>query len=164
MITSGFEYTSANEGRTNKAFLDTRAKPPKYTVGLGCTGVDPFCSPDPNIGPDTIWTDAQIDQEFQRRYENAVDAAAADLGSIFDTLDAVRQAVLADIAYQDGGGNVLKGIGGLAGYHRMLAAIRIGDWQTASAECIDSLNEVQTPKRCNRNASMLLSGQWPAPW
>jgi GH24 family phage-related lysozyme (muramidase) len=155
----GQTYTSLNEGRTNKAFWDSKGK--RWTVGVGATGTDPFHSPDAEIGPDTYWTDAQIDQQFADRYAYDQARAATDLGSSYwDDLDVVRRAVLADICHQDGPGNPITGTGGLAGYHRMLAAIRAADWQTAGAECRDSLNEAQTPQRCDRNAAMLATGQW----
>lgn len=154
----GQTYIELNEGRANKAYQDQYGN---WTVGVGAKGTDQFSSPDPVIGPNTIWTDAQINQQFATRYAYDVAQAAIDLGtSYWGNLDPVRQAVLADIVHQDGPGNVITGTGGLAGYHRLLAAYRIKDWATAAAECKDSLNEVQTPDRCDRNSAMISTGNW----
>lgn len=154
----GHTYTEMNEGRSNRSYQDQFGN---WTVGVGAKGDDPFNSPDPVIGPNTVWTDDQIDHQFSTRYAYDIAHARIDLGGVYwDNLDPVRRAVLADIVHQDGPGNAITGIGGLAGYHRMLAAFRVGNWATAAAECKDSLNEVQTPDRCNRNSAMILTGQW----
>ena len=160
---SGSAYTSQNEGGFHaRAYLDSRGF---WTVGDGCTGLDPFNSPDPTIGPHTIWTPEQGALEFGRRYRAAAAQAALDLGAAYwSALDPVRQAVLTDIAYQDGGGNARTGVGGLAGFHDLLAAVRAHNWVRAQAECRDSKNFTQSHNRCVRNGIMLLTGNPPAPF
>lgn len=109
------------------------------------------------LSPDA-WT-----AEYIARYARDEGQAAIDLGAEYwRDLDEVRRAVLADIAHQDGGGNAKTGVGGLAGYRRMLDAIRVKDWIAAPKECLDSLDHRQTPTRCEENAQMLASGQWPS--
>lgn len=153
-LTLAQALTARREGGIrNRAYLDSEGN---WTVGIGCKG--------PGIDSTTSWTDEQAAAEFLRRYAMAEVQARLDLGNQYwASLDPVRRAVLVDIAYQDGGGNASTGQGGLAGFHDMLEAIRRGDWARAEAECIDSRNERQTPARCNSNAKMLRTGQWPAP-
>jgi GH24 family phage-related lysozyme (muramidase) len=152
-------YTARNEGGDIAIpYQDSRGI---WTIGIGCSGTDPYCSPDPIIGPDTVWTPEQRAEQFQIRHDRALEQAAADVGDAWDEIDGTRQAALLDIAYQDGGGNPKTGVGGLEGYHLMLAAARIQDWPTASAQCLDSANDRETPARCQRNAAILLTGQRP---
>ena len=146
----GFAYTQLNEGCRLHAYPDQNGVP---TAGYGCTG--------PSITLDTVLTQEQADDLYTQRYALATQQAIDDLGvGSWSSLDLVRRAALVDIAYQDGGGNPLTGVGGLAGYHCMLSAVRAGSWQMAHDQCIESLNERQTPARCNRNAKMLLTGEW----
>lgn len=153
-------YTSRNEGGFRaQAYLDSRKI---WTVGVGCCGPDPFCSPDPVIGPHTIWSPDQGSLEFGRRHDRAIAGAAANVGPAWDGLDGARRAALADLAYQCGAGNAKTGVGGEAGYHRMLAAVRISDWQTAHDEWLDALEAHQTPARAQRNAQIILTGERPA--
>lgn len=157
----GPTYTARCEGRKNVAYQDQNGV---WTVGIGFTG-PMLTMPGVTVGPGLILTDAEIDAEFAARYPTYAAEAAADLGPSWSSLDEVRQAALTDDAYQDGGGNPRTGSGGLAGYHRMLAAVRIEDWDTAAAECIASRDEVLTKARTERRAGMLRTGEWPAePW
>jgi lysozyme len=51
----------------------------------------------------------------------------------------------------------------LAGFVRMIAAIRVGDWQTAHDECLASQWRVDVgDSRAGEVARMLLTGQWPS--
>lgn len=69
-------------------------------------------------------------------------------------LTLARRAVLIDMAYQLGGR-------GLAGFHHLLDAIRIGDWNKARDELDSSLLRSQTPNRVVENMGILLSGHFP---
>ena len=153
-------YTSRNEGGARSiAYLDSAKI---WTVGVGCCGPDPFNSPDPVIGPHTVWTPEQAALEFNRRHDAAIVAAALDLGAfLWTTISGVRQAALADLAYQCGGGNAKTGVGGLAGYHKMLAAVRAAKWQEAHDQWLNAQEARQTPARAARNAAIILTGQRP---
>ena len=143
----GTAYTADNEGCRLAAYRDTLGV---WTIGYGCTG--------PEIGPGTVWSQDQAEQSFSQRYELAAAQAQRDLGdSAWFCLDPARQAALTDMAYQLGGT-------GLAAFARMLAALRAGDWLTARNQCLDSRYARQTPARAARNAAILLSGEWPAPF
>jgi lysozyme len=147
-------YTARNEGGFSaKAYPDSRGIP---TVGIGCKGVDPFCSPTPTITLETIWTPEQGQQEFARRHEVAVEGAENDLGPAYwVNLDGARQAALCDGAYQ-------MGETGLGEFHEMLGFVRVGNWQGAHDAWLDSLEAHQTPERAQRNATILLTGLRPA--
>lgn len=140
---TGPEYTRANEGCKLKAYLDTRGI---WTVGVGCTG--------PDIGPTTEWTQDHADAEFAHRYELAQQKAQVVVGTVtWLALNDVRKAILTDMAYQMGGA-------GLARFRNMLAAIRDQEWRKAADEMLDSDYAKQTPNRAERNAKMIVSGEW----
>lgn len=140
---NGQEYTQSNEGCRLEAYQDSVKG--VWTIGYGCTG--------PAIGPGVVWTQAQADNEFNRRYAIAQSEALAALG-VLTYSDAVRLAVLTDMAYQMGGN-------GLAEFRYMLTAIRAEEWPAAQDACLDSLYAKQTPERAERNGNMLLTGEWP---
>lgn len=72
----------------------------------------------------------------------------------YSTLDEPRQSVLLDVAYNEG-------VAGLAGFHRMLNAVRSGDWQTAHDELLASKAATQLPGRYATLAQILLTGVIP---
>jgi hypothetical protein len=101
--------------------------------------------------------DVEIAFLLQHRRQRAEVWAAADLGAdAWAKLDVVRRAALTSMAYQ-------MGQASLAGFPKMLAAVRASDWQRAHDEALDSQwAKWQTPARALREANMLLTGQWPA--
>lgn len=150
---NGATYTANNEGCRLAAYQDTRGV---WTVGVGCSGTDPYCSPAPEIGPSTVWTQEQANAQFNTRYMLARQRASDDLGAgAWAAISTVRQAALTDMAFQMGGA-------GLAEFQQMLAAVRSSVWQAAHDACLDSAYDRQTPERAQRNANMLLTGQWPS--
>lgn len=131
-----------------------------WTGPYGITG-DLLTQPG-SVEPDSVLPPELWTGEFLARWSKAEGQAKLDVGiQYWTSLDAVRRAALADIAYQQGGGNAESGQGGLAGYHRMLGAVRVHDWITASMECLDSKAARQTPNRCAENAQMLRTGIMP---
>lgn len=139
------QYTQQNENCRLVAYQDSVHG--VWTIGYGCTG--------PDIGLGTEWTQNQANAAFEQRWGAARDQAAADLGEgAWMGLDAIRQEVLSDMAYQ-------LGCAGLAGFQNMLAAIRAQNWQMAHDACIESKYARQTQNRAQRNATILLTGQWP---
>jgi lysozyme len=83
----------------------------------------------------------RVDADLRRRY------------SWFAELDEVRQAALVNMAFQ-------LGLGGLAAFRKMLAAVRLGKWEEARAHALDSLWAKQTPSRAKRVARQLATGEW----
>lgn len=72
----------------------------------------------------------------------------------FDALHPVRQRVLLNMAFQ-------MGINGLLGFHKMLAAARLGKYDEAADEMLDSRWAQQTPERAQRLAVMMRTGAVP---
>lgn len=160
-LTLGQKLTAHREGGLDvTVFFDKEGK--VWTGPYGLTGLF-ITQRGVTVTQGLVLPPEQWTAEYLARYRRDEAQAALDLGAAYwSTLDEVRRAVLADIAHQNGGGNPATGIGGLAGYHRMLGAIRVRDWITAPKECVDSLDHQQTPDRCEENAKMLATGQWPA--
>ncbi|EEQ1468728.1 glycoside hydrolase family protein [Salmonella enterica] len=65
----------------------------------------------------------------------------------------VRTDILISMEYQ-------MGVNGLAGFNNMLAAITEQDWNNAANEMRRSIWAKQTPKRAERHAAVIESGQW----
>ncbi len=118
------------------------------TAGVGHTGSD--------VKPGDYWTRERSRATLAQDRDIALARAAKDLGpGYFRALDPVRQAALASMAFAMGGK-------GLAGFHRMLTAVRSDAWQVAHDECLASdWARMEEPARAKRCALMLLTGQWP---
>lgn len=71
----------------------------------------------------------------------------------FQALDPVRQQVVLCMTFQ-------LGVDGVAAFKRMIAALRIRDYLTASLEMLDSDWHRDTPRRCERMAKIMKSGRW----
>jgi lysozyme len=71
----------------------------------------------------------------------------------FSGLDHVRQQVIVCMAFQ-------LGTAGVAKFVRMIAALKIRDYVTASIEMLDSDWNRETPTRCERMARIMRSGVW----
>jgi GH24 family phage-related lysozyme (muramidase) len=84
----------------------------------------------------------------------AVAHAQADVGDAWDSLGPVRQAALTDMAFE-------LGAHGLDEFQKMLDVLERGDWQTAHDEALNSEWAKQVPGRAERDALMLLTGNWP---
>lgn len=69
----------------------------------------------------------------------------------FDSLSDVRKIAFANMAYNLGQTR-------LKGFHKMLAAVSIGDFKTASAEMMDSDAARELPARYGRLAAMVDKG------
>ena len=98
----------------------------------------------------------EADFIFARRLARATAAAIIDLGAAdWKRLDDVRRAALTSMAYQ-------MGAAGLAAFKNTLAAVRAGNWQAARDGVMASDFAKETPGRAGRDATMLLTGEWPA--
>jgi lysozyme len=71
----------------------------------------------------------------------------------FQNLDPVRQQVVLCMTFQ-------LGVDGVAAFKRMIAALRIRDYITASIEMLDSDWHKDTPARCERMAKVMKTGVW----
>ncbi|MCE9679598.1 glycoside hydrolase family protein [Shewanella sp. AS1] len=71
----------------------------------------------------------------------------------FANCNLARQTVLISMAYQ-------MGLKGLAGFTHTLAALADGRWEDAWLHALDSRWAIQTPKRAQRHADVLATGEW----
>lgn len=141
----GLTFTKLNEGCTLTAKKDSRG----WEIGYGHNS--------PSVHEGLVWTQEQADQQCEEiDYPEASGQAMVDVGQdCWETLSEVRRAALADMAYESGGQGLLE-------FHKMIAAIRAGNWYTACQECLQSrYAKAQVPKRAAKVASMLFHDQWP---
>lgn len=132
------------EGRRNKAYPDQLTGAEPWTCGVGATG--------PDVGPDTCWTDQQIDA----RLDADIAEKTAQCRQHFPWLDSLnepRKAVIIGMCFQ-------MGIRGLLGFKRMLDSVRDEKWANAANEMRTSRWAKQTSKRAHRLAAQMESGEW----
>ncbi len=126
------------ESWRNKAYPDSKGI---LTIGVGHNLQDKGVS------------NAVVELFLSEDMTEAESEAAAALPD-WSALNEVRQAVLAGMFFQMGPGRV-------KGFVGMLAALRAGDYQRASAEMLDSeWARNDSPKRAQRAARMMYSGVW----
>jgi lysozyme len=80
-------------------------------------------------------------------------ASLAERFPWFAAIDPVRQQVILCMAFQ-------LGVDGIAEFKRMVAALKIRDYNTASLEMLDSDWHTDTPRRCERMAKIMRTGAW----
>lgn len=69
-------------------------------------------------------------------------------------LDQARRIAILSMAFN-------MGIGGLLKFKKMLAALKIGNYEEAARESLASVRALQVPKRAYREAEMLRTGKEP---
>lgn len=139
---TGPEFTAANEGFRDLAYLDSEGK---WTLGFG---------QHEGIEPGMTCTRVQAESWFALAYGKATDQAQIDLGVRWLGLDEVRKAALVDMAYEMGGT-------GLAEFGHFLAAMRNENWRLAHDEGLASLWAKQVSTRSAKVCGMVLTGKWP---
>ena len=154
-IRSDADLIRASEGLRLAAYDDATCEPVPaggqckgtLTIGRGHTGPDVYAG--------QVCTTAEAEAWFQWDLARARRRAAAALGpDHWARLDEVRRAALTDMAF------CLGGVG-LSRFALMLQAVAAGDWGGAYHECLLSRWRQQAPARVMRDATMLLTGQWP---
>lgn len=109
----------AEEGKRSHAYNDA-------------TGATVSCKPGGNltIGVGLNLENGLEDEEIVWLLQNRLGRLEAALGTLpwYTGLDDVRRSVALDIAFN-------QGIGGLAHYPKMIAALEAGDWATAALQC-----------------------------
>ena len=143
------EFIKRHEGRRHRVYDDATGKdivPGSHVVGHPSIG-DGFALDVAGLD------DEEIDWLRDRRITRATNAARRVFGDHFGDVSAMRQVALIAMAYQ-------LGEAGLAGFKNMLAYARVGDWERASKEALDSQWFKQTPDRAFETAEMLRTGEW----
>lgn len=128
------------EGCRLRAYQDTMGV---WTVGFGCTSSD--------IGPDTVWTQEQADEALAERAGALPETLDAHI-SWWRKLDAVRGAILVEMAYQ-------LGAHGLMGFPHMLGYLQALDYANAAAQMLNSTWATQTPNRAKALALQMETGK-----
>jgi hypothetical protein len=100
-------------------------------------------------------TEDQIDRLLDHDLNVAI-AQAQEVYPEFANLPSPAQLVLVDQIYQ-------MGKGGVAQFHKMLAAFAAADWDRAADEILDSQEHNQTPYRAHANAALLRKCNAPIP-
>jgi lysozyme len=117
------------------------------TIGYGHTGAD--------VHPGQTITEAEAEALLWRDIRAATIDAAVVVGSQYwQGLNDARRACLTDMAFNLGRSR-------LAGFAKMIAAIRRGNFEAAAREALDSAWAEQVPSRAKVDAEMLRSGGWP---
>ena len=129
-----------HEGCRLTAYMDVTG----YACGWGCHG--------PDITKSTVWTQ----QEADARLTLEIGHCEADVQGLFGkaTPTGARLAALIDIRF-----NV--GEHGFSEFVRMIAAVRDGDWWSASHECANSKAAEELPGRYAEDSVMLRTGLPP---
>ena len=129
------------EGLRLKAYQDTLGV---WTIGYGHTG--------PEVRQGLEWTLERAERVFT---QDVAEKTAQVRKSIpwFDRLNEPRQAVLIGMAFQ-------LGINGLLGFNRTLSSVRDERWADAANGMRASKWHAQTPKRVDRLAHQMETGDW----
>lgn len=140
-----------DEGEKLKSYKDSLGY---WTIGIG-TLIDPAKGANPApFGKDlrnggTI-TKEQSSQLFQAELDHKIEELDRRL-PWWRKLDAVRQRIIVNMAYQ-------LGVSGLLGFKNTLAMVQAGNYAGAAKGMMNSLWAKQTPNRAKRLAVMMETG------
>lgn len=132
------------EGWKNEAYPDPLTGGEPWTIGVGCAK--------PGIFKGLVWSDEMISAQLDADIEEKTRQVEAAL-PWFGQLNEPRKAVLIGMAFQ-------MGINGLLGFKNTLAAMRDERWANAAEGMRQSKWGKQTPKRVNRLAHQVETGEW----
>lgn len=132
------------EGWKNAAYPDPLTGGDPWTIGVGHTG--------PEVFKGLIWGDELISTALDDDIAEKTAQIRAAL-PWFDQLNEQRQAVVVGMCFQ-------MGLKGTLGFARTLAAMRDGRWADAAEGMRRSRWCQQTPRRANRLARQIESGEW----
>lgn len=146
-ITTALGLIKYHEGCVLVAKPDAKGK---WEIGWG----DDIPAPADPSNPPTCTQD-EADERLGVNFALACYNAVSDVGrGAWGLLNAARQAVLIDMAYELGGK-------GLSEFKNMMKALAAGDFAEASRQMLDSDLAEQVPNRAHMNATILLTGRWP---
>lgn len=98
------------------------------------------------------WSNAEIDMILADDIKQCL-ILISQIIKGFEDFDDERQYAVLDISFQ-------LGVIGVSKFKNMLSAMRDKDWERASKECLNSKYAKQTPKRANRIAHLIKTGEW----
>lgn len=129
------ERIKRHEGFRARAYADTLGK---MTIGYG------RC----------LTTNGISEDEAEYMLNNDIEESQFALAQSFPWtlgLDDARKDVLAEMIFQ-------LGVKGVMGFPKMIAAIRIGDFDSAAKEMLNSTWHIQTHARCEELSNIMLTG------
>lgn len=132
------------EGWKHDAYPDPLTLGDPWTIGVGHTG--------PEVYRGLRWTDEQITVALAKDIAEKTAQVKKHI-PWFDRLNEPRQAVLIGMAFQ-------LGINGMLGFNRTLGAVRDERWADAANGMRASLWHKQTPRRVDRLAMQMETGDW----
>ena len=115
------------------------------TIGIGHCLTKDDCDSYPN---GISYADAVtlLEADIARTKQNAAKEFPWVLG-----LDECRAGIIYEMCFQ-------MGVGSVAQFHNMIAAIRQQDWATAANAMLESAWHRETPSRCEELATLMLKG------
>lgn len=125
-----------------EAYPDPLSGGEPWTIGYGQTG--------PGITQGTVWTLEQAEEGLSDGLEAICDRLDAEL-PWWTTMNAPRASVLPNMAWN-------MGVGGLLGFHNMLAAAEAGQFSEAADQMLASRWATQVRNRAGRLAAQMESG------
>lgn len=145
-----------HEGKEDTPYRDSRGL---WTVGIGrCLETNPITKAEWKWLLDNKAVTFQLTGiGLQYLFANDVRSATTQIKArcdFWDRLNDVRQNVLIEMCFQ-------MGIDRLLGFNKMFAALRVGNWEEAKKEALDSDWHKQTPNRVRVLAEALRTGEWP---
>jgi len=114
-VTPAADFIACWEGFRAQAYLDTKAKPPRWTVGYGQVG--------PDVLPGTIWTREKAEQRLEHFVAALQDVLHA---AIHVPVNNNQLIALTSLAYNVGSHSMLGS--------RLLEKLNAGDYAGAAAE------------------------------
>jgi lysozyme len=156
-----FDQLARDEGCRLKSYRDTKGL---WTIGIGrCLETNPLTDeekqylldrqPDRDMNIDNMSISIE---EAHYLFQHDVAKSDADVTKALPwaaSLDGVRQAVLLNMCF-----NV--GIHKLLTFVKMLAALKVGDWEFAAEEMLNSKYAKDVGDRAKRLAMQLITGEW----
>lgn len=127
--------------------------PYKDTMGIETIGIGHNMEANPlPAGMTPPLTQDQITQLFQQDLAHVMNELKAGI-AWFENLDEVRQAVLIDMTFNMGWGELRK-------FVNTLSLISDGKYSAAAAAMLESAWAKQVPNRANEDSKMMASGLW----
>lgn len=148
MIGSVQELLEDDEGRRLWPYTDTRGH---LTWGIGhALGDD---DTQDGVAPDVA---ALVNQAIDLQFQHDLATATTGMSFFpeFASLDPVRQAALVDMAFN-------LGLHGLSTFTTFLGCVASQQWVAAATDLRGTLVYSQLPRRYERLATMIQTGQWP---
>jgi lysozyme len=130
---------TVDEGRKSRMYLDN-ATPPRWTIGVGFNLSD-RALPDPIIDALLDWCIDNVQHEL--------DSALP----WWRTMNDARQNALANMAFQLGMDKLVK-------FKKTLDLLKVGRWDAAATEAMDSDWARQCPNRAKRVTDMIRKGEF----